>query len=100
MKKVYGIILFLLIGNLGFSQTIINAERLIDTTKTDIFSLAFSYSGTSGNLNTSELNISPTFILLKPKNEYKFFGGYSFQTVSADLKHLSFFKYKIMMYYF
>ncbi len=85
MKKAGYIILFLFISTLSFSQTIINAERLIDTTKTDIYSLAFSYSGKSGNLQTSNLTASPTFILLKPKNEYKIFGSYSFQSVSGDV---------------
>jgi len=84
MKKTNCVILFLLIANLGYSQTIINAERLTNTAKTNIYSLAFSYSGKSGNLNTSELVISPTFILLKPKNEYRLFGGYSFQSYSGN----------------
>ena len=84
MKKAGYIILLLLISTLSFSQTIINAERLTDTTKTNIYSLAFSYSGTSGNLQTSNLIISPTFILLKQKDEYKIFGSYSFQSVSGN----------------
>lgn len=68
----------------GFSQTIINAERIIDTTKTSISALELSYHGSSGNLETNELGISPVFILLKKKNEYNFFGGYTFQSASGS----------------
>jgi putative salt-induced outer membrane protein YdiY len=77
MKKFKWLILFLFIGNFGFSQTIINAERLIDGADSTIYAISASYNGTRGNSTTDQLDISPAFILLKKKNDYKLFGGYS-----------------------
>jgi len=77
MKIVNCIILFLFLSNLGNTQTIINAERLIGGQDSTIYALAFSYSGTKGNSNTDQFKISPSFVLLKEKHEYKLFGAYS-----------------------
>ena len=68
----------------GFSQTIINVERLIDGSDSTVYALALSYNGTQGNSVTTQLDISPAVIFLRKKNEYKIFGGYSFLSESVN----------------
>jgi len=82
MKLFKTFFLLLLIANPVFSQTIINAERLTSGEDSTIYSLAFSYNGTRGNLVTDRLAISPSFILTKEQNEFKVLGGYSFLSQS------------------
>jgi len=77
MKLIYCILLFLLFNEVSHSQTIINAERLGGGADSTIYSVSFLYNGTKGNSNTDRLNISPAFIFLRKKNEYKLFGDYS-----------------------
>jgi len=76
MKFVKAIIILFLFNYSAHKQAIINTERLIDGVGSTIYALSLSYNGTKGNVNTDQLNILPTFILLKKKNEYKIFGGY------------------------
>ena len=84
MKIFKCVIIFLLLDNLGYSQTIINAERLIDDADSTIYAISLSYTGTRGNSNTDQLDISPAFILLRKKNEFKIFGGYSLLSESGN----------------
>ena len=84
MKNLKYSIIFLIIGNWGYSQTIIDAERLIDGTDSTIYAIALSYNGTRGNSSTDQLDISPAFILLKKKNDFKLFGGYSLLAESGE----------------
>ena len=84
MKKIKYIILFLFISNFSFAQTIINAERLIDGADSTIYAVSVSYNGSRGNSTTDQLNVSPAFILLKKKNDFKLFGGYSLLSESGE----------------
>lgn len=84
MKKLNCIIIFLLIGHFGFSQTIINVERLTVGSDSTVYALALSYNGTRGNSATNQLNISPAVLFLRKKNEYKIFGGYALISESAN----------------
>lgn len=78
MRSLLHIILLLSISSLTNAQTIINAETLTSKVDSSIYSLAFSYSGTQGNLATNQIAISPNIILMRKKSEYKILGGYSF----------------------
>lgn len=84
MKAAKCLIIFLLIAKYGSSQTIINAERLTDGTDSTIYSFVLSYNGTKGNSNTDQFDISPNVVLLREKNDYKLFGGYSLLSESSN----------------
>jgi len=84
MKKLSYSILLIFISLPSFSQTIINAEGLIDGKDSTILALSFSYSGTRGNSTTDQLSISPTMIFIANKNEYKILGGYGVLTQSGS----------------
>lgn len=60
----------------GTAQTIINAERL-NADDSLVFALSFMYSGTYGNSNTNNFDISPVFSRTGIKNDIKLFGGYN-----------------------
>lgn len=83
MKTVKYIIFFFLLNSSAYSQTIINAERLIDGVDSTIYAISLSYNGTKGNSNTDQLAVSPSIILLRKKNEYKLFGGYNLLSESS-----------------
>jgi hypothetical protein len=74
----------LLISNIGLSQTIINAERLMGGKDSTIFSLAFSYNGTGGNAITNRVDIAPAIVLVREKSNLMLFGGYSLLSQSND----------------
>lgn len=78
------IIILLLISNFCYTQTIINAERLINGKDSTIYAISFSYNGSRGNSNLDQIDISPAIILLKKGNEYKLFGGYNFLSDSGS----------------
>lgn len=84
MKRIAIGICFTLLANLSFSQTIINAERLIDGKDSTIYSFALSYSGTRGNSSTNQFEASPSIVLIREKNEFMVFGGYSLLSESEN----------------
>ena len=76
--RTFGFVIFYLsFCNIGFSQTIINAERLINGADSTIYSVSITYAGNRGNSNTDQLDISPAIVLLRKNNDYKLFGGYN-----------------------
>ncbi len=77
MNKLTYLLVFLFIAHCGYSQTIINAERLSNGTDSTIYAIAFSYAGTRGNSNVDQLDIAPTIVLMRKKNTYQLFGGYN-----------------------
>ncbi len=82
--KIVKCIILLFIANSVSSQTIINAERFAGGTDSTIFALNFSYNGTRGNSNTDQFNIAPYVTLIRKKNDYMLFGGYSLLSRSND----------------
>lgn len=84
MKKFRILILLLLIVNFSFSQTIINAERLISGADSSIYAVSASYNGTRGNSTTDRIDISPSILLIRKRNDYKFFGGYNLLSKSNN----------------
>lgn len=84
MKIIKLIIPILFLSVYCHSQTIINAEQLSDGKDSSIYALSFSYNGTRGNSTTDQLNVSPTILLLKEKNEFKLFGGYGLLSQSKN----------------
>jgi len=60
-----------------YSQTIINAEKLNSATDSLMFSVNLSYSGHRGNAVTDKFKLAPSFLLIRKKNDFKLFGGYS-----------------------
>ena len=77
MKVHFIFISFFLLSTTIYSQTIINAESIINEVDSTFYSLTLTYNGTKGNSNTNEFKIAPTIVLLRKKNEYKLLGGYS-----------------------
>lgn len=78
LKRSLYILIFISSGySSSFSQTIINAERVGEPTDSAVYSIAFSYNGTRGNSNVDQLSLSPVIKLIRKKNDYKLFGGYS-----------------------
>ncbi len=77
MRITKYIFFLLLIAKYGSSQTIINAERLISGSDSTIYAMSLSYNGTNGNSVTTQLNIAPSIIFVRAKNDYKILGGYS-----------------------
>ncbi len=77
MRKAILGLCFLLVANIGISQTIINAEQLIGGADSTIYSLTLSYNGTNGNSNTNQINIAPSIIFIRKNNDLMLFGGYS-----------------------
>lgn len=84
MKRIAIGICLSLIVNLSFSQTIINAERLIDGKDSTIYSFALTYSGSRGNSSTNQFGATPTIILVREKNDFMVFGGYSLLSQSNN----------------
>lgn len=64
------------------SQTIINAEKLGSPNDSLLFAIEVSYSGTRGNAVTDQIDFAPSFILIRKRNDFKLFAGYSL--LSAD----------------
>lgn len=83
MLKFKLLILSLFLSGFGFTQTIINAERLINKADSSIYAIALSYNGTQGNSVTTQVSLSPAIILMRKKNDYKLFGGYSLLSTSG-----------------
>lgn len=83
IKITTTILLFFCITS-AYSQTIINAERLLDGADSSIISLSVSYSGTRGNSTIDQVDLSPAYVLLTKRNEYKLFGGYSLLSNEGD----------------
>lgn len=83
MLKFKLLLLSLFFPGFAFTQTIINAERLINKADSSIYALALSYNGTQGNSVTTQLSLSPAIILMRKKNDYKLFGGYSLLSTSG-----------------
>lgn len=77
MKIIKLTLLLLVISISSFSQTIINAERLVGVDST-IYALNFNYAGTRGNLNTDRLGIAPSMIFIRGNNDIKLLGGYTY----------------------
>lgn len=76
MNKV--LLLFsLLFSTSIFAQTIVNAEQLNSSNDSLTFSLQMTYEGTRGNAVTDEFDLAPSVSLVKKKNNFKLFGGYS-----------------------
>ncbi len=83
MRIIVSATVFLIFFNTAFSQTIINAERVIDGSDSTIYALSLSYNGTRGNSNTDMLDISPAIILVGNRNEFKILGGYNLLSQSG-----------------
>ncbi len=77
MREIKYLVILLLASLSGYSQTIINAERLIGGKDSTIYAISLSYSGTRGNSNTDKVDISPAIVFVRPMNEYYVFGGYN-----------------------
>jgi putative salt-induced outer membrane protein YdiY len=59
-------------------QTIIDAEKLTGAyPDSTIYAITASYNGTRGNSITDRIEISPALLILRKKNDFKIFGGYS-----------------------
>ena len=65
-----------------YAQTIINAEKLNSTNDSLAFSVQIAYQGTRGNAVTDQIDFAPSFLLVRKKNDFKLFGGYS--VLSSD----------------
>jgi putative salt-induced outer membrane protein YdiY len=76
MKITFYVLVIYFMTSSVHGQTIINAERLIEVSDSTIYALTLSYNGTRGNSSTNQWDIAPAIILLRKKNEFKFFGGY------------------------
>jgi putative salt-induced outer membrane protein YdiY len=71
-----------------YSQTIINAEKLSSAKDSLTFSLELSYSGSRGNSVTDKIEFEPSFVLVRKKNDFKLFGGYT-DLSTGDKSHLN-----------
>ena len=87
MKTIKLTLLLLVISISSFSQTIINAERLVGVDST-IYALNFNYAGTRGNLNTDRLGIAPSMIFIRGNHDIKLLGGYTYlQSRGSTILH-------------
>jgi putative salt-induced outer membrane protein YdiY len=78
----------LLLSTSIYSQTIINAEKLNSAKDSLAFSLELSYSGSRGNSVTDKIEFEPSFALVRKKNDFKLFGGYT-DLSTGDKSHLN-----------
>ena len=76
MRKLLLVVCLFLSAGL-YSQTIINAEKLNSATDSLVFSVKLSYSGHRGNAVTDKFKLAPSFLVVRKKNDFKVFGGYS-----------------------
>jgi len=84
MKKAFLLFIYFLLSNVGKSQTIINAESLLNGVDSTIFSLSFLYNGNRGNMVTDQVHFASAFVLIKEKNDFKIFGGYDLLSQSEN----------------
>jgi len=84
MKKAFLLFIYFLLSNIGKSQTIINAESLLNGVDSTIFSWSFLYNGNRGNIVTDQVHFASAFVLIKEKNDFKIFGGYDLLSQSEN----------------
>jgi len=84
MKIFLILLLLIVLSNCVKSQTIINAESLTGSKDSTILAASISYTGNRGNLKTNQIDISPSFLMLRPHNEFKVFGSYNMLSQSGN----------------
>lgn len=79
-KIFYLVLLGVLSYFSSVAQTIINAENLIRGAKSSTFSFDARYSGSRGNSNTNQFQVTPSFVKMGKVNQFKFLSSYKVLT--------------------